>query len=100
MATQMKPTTKNSPRVVLGKNRNNKPADDYAKNGESVKDGMEGVLYATDPNTLSSAESTPGGMPARRVSIGNLSRGSKTEGIEMRGTGAAIKGKMSRGPMA
>lgn len=58
------------------------------------------IQYKTDPNTMSSAESTPGGMPARTVSIGNKTRGPKTEGITMRGYGAATKGIKSRGPMA
>jgi hypothetical protein len=34
------------------------------------------------------------------VSIGNKNRPPKTDGIEMRGAGAATKGRMSRGPMA
>jgi hypothetical protein len=59
-----------------------------------------GVCYSTDPNTLKADEHTPGGMPAMRVSIGNNTRGPKTTGIEMRGAGAATKGRMSRGPMA
>lgn len=37
------------------------------------------------------------------MSVGNISRNkapaAKTSGIQMRGTGAATKGKMSRGPM-
>lgn len=57
--------------------------------------------YQTDPNSMSAIESTPGGMPARRVSMGNPARDDvKTTGIKMRGTGAATKGVMSRGPMA
>jgi hypothetical protein len=57
------------------------------------------IGYKTDPNTMPADESTPGGMPARRVSVGNITRGPKTTGIKMRGTGAATKGVMSRGPM-
>lgn len=38
------------------------------------------------------------------MSVGNIYRDAapapKTDGIQMRGTGAATKGKMSRGPMA
>jgi hypothetical protein len=38
------------------------------------------------------------------MTVGNLNKSSggepKTSGIKMRGTGAAIKGLMSRGPMA
>jgi len=35
-----------------------------------------------------------------RVSIGDRARGPKTDGIEVRGSGAATKGRMARGPMA
>jgi hypothetical protein len=59
-----------------------------------------GVCYATDPNSMAANESTPGGMPARRVSIGNITRGPKTDGMKQRGSGAATKGFTSRGPMA
>jgi hypothetical protein len=59
------------------------------------------IGYKTDPNQMSAAESTPGGMPARRVSGGNPARDDvKTTGIKIRGTGAATKGVMARGPMA
>ena len=58
--------------------------------------------YMTDPNSMSAVESTPGGMPARRVSMGNpaseqMNRNGETK---IRGTGAATKGVMARGPMA
>ena len=56
--------------------------------------------YVTDPNSMSAVESTPGGMPARRVSMGNPARpDSNKPGIKIRGTGAATKGVMARGPM-
>ena len=58
------------------------------------------ISYATDPNSMSANESTPGGMPARRVSTGSPTRPAKTEGINQRGFGAATKGYKSRGPMA
>jgi len=86
--------------------KNVKPASEYAKphkmSGKEIgtSDVELGVCYATDPNTLKADEVTPGGMPAMRVSIGNNTRGPKTDGIEMRGAGAATKGRMSRGPMA
>ena len=62
--------------------------------------GMD-IGYKTDPNSMSAVESMPG-MPARRVSGGNpantqLNRNGETK---IRGTGAATKGVMSRGPMA
>ena len=66
----------------------------------NVINGQEAVHYATDPNTMRADESTPGDMPARRVSLGNITNGPKNTGIKMRGAGAATKGVMSRGPMA
>jgi hypothetical protein len=68
--------------------------------GRQVADAQAAVQYATDPNTMRADESTPGGMPARRVSLGNITAGPKTTGIKIRGTGAATKGIISRGPMA
>ncbi len=58
------------------------------------------ICYKTDPNSMAANESTPGGMPARRVNAGNITRGPKTEGVTMRGYGAATKGIKSRGPLA
>lgn len=103
MVAQVKPTKKNSPAIHHGANRDNKPASAYAKphtmSGKEVK--IQGAQeYMTDPNTMSSAESTPGGMPARRVSVGNITRGPKEDGITIRGYGAATKGIKARGPMA
>jgi hypothetical protein len=84
---------------VMGKEVGN--ASVYAKphtmSGSSDVD--LGVCYATDPNTMPANESTPGGMPARRVSIGNITRGPKTDGVVTRGNGAATKGTKARGPM-
>ena len=72
------------------------------------------AVYA-QPHTMSGKavgiSSTPGSMPNRSradtvdMSIGNISKAAgdeqvKTTGIKMRGTGAATKGVMSRGPMA
>jgi len=56
----------------------------------------------TDPNSMSAKESTPGGMPARRVSMGDpaSTQINKNGEIKIRGTGAATKGVMARGPMA
>jgi hypothetical protein len=56
-------------------------------------------------------DANPGKGPNRSdaneydMSVGNISKSAgnepiKTSGIEMRGAGAAIKGRMSRGPMA
>ena len=54
----------------------------------------------TDPNTLSSDKVSPRTM-AMRVSAGDPDANDvKTTGIKVRGTGAATKGVMARGPMA
>lgn len=78
--------------------KNNLPASAYAK-----------------PHTMSgksvSAEENPGKDPNRSkaenldISVGAVSKSAgdekiKTDGIKMRGTGAATKGTMCRGPMA
>jgi len=72
------------------------------------------AVYA-EPHTMDGKSmkisSTPGVMPNRskadtvNMSIGAISKAAgdeqvKTTGIKMRGTGAATKGLMSRGPMA
>lgn len=68
-----------------------------------------------EPHTMSGKavkiSATPGKEPNRSrvdtvdVTVGNLSKSAgdekiKTDGIKMRGTGAATKGVMCRGPMA
>ena len=66
-----------------------------------------------EPHTMQgkkvNAESNPGKAPDRskldtvNMSVGNISKsesGVKTSGIKIRGTGAATKGVMARGPMA
>ena len=85
--------------------KNNKPASAYAKphtmSGKPVR--IQGAQeYKTDPNSMSAIESAPGGMPARRVSMGNPASEqiNKNGEIKMRGAGAATKGFMCRGPMA
>jgi len=72
------------------------------------------AVYA-QPHTMTGkavgVEPNPGKMPNRskadtvNMSVGNISKAAgdeqvKTTGIKMRGTGAATKGLMSRGPMA
>jgi hypothetical protein len=91
MATQVKPTTKNSPKVVTGTNRDNKPAEAYANRYKEALPQLAERPNHSDANTVN-------------MSVGNVSRraqpATKTSGIKMRGTGAATKGVMSRGPMA
>jgi hypothetical protein len=72
------------------------------------------AVYAK-PHTMSGKavgiEPNPGKMPNRskadtvNMSVGNISKAAgeeqvKTTGIKVRGTGAATKGLMARGPMA
>jgi hypothetical protein len=53
-----------------------------------------------DPNTLSAKQVSPR-TTAMRVSAGDPAADDvKTSGIKIRGTGAATKGLMARGPMA
>ena len=74
---------------------NNKPAEAYAKphtmSGKGVSNKVtqvSGAKYIDEMNP----------------SAGNVSKGNykptKTDGIKIRGTGAATKGVMARGPMA
>jgi hypothetical protein len=92
MATQVKPTTKNSPKIVTGtsKGKENKPASAYV---DRAKEGLSQLASRPDQSDPASVN----------MSVGNVYRRpqpeAKTSGIKMRGTGAATKGVMSRGPM-
>jgi len=67
----------------------------------NTKDAMMAVSRPPDPNTLGAKQMNPGVQSAARVSMGDPARDDvKTTGIKMRGTGAATKGTMCRGPMA
>ena len=58
------------------------------------------VSKKPDPNTLA-ANQVGCSTPAMRVSAGDPGRDNvKTSGMKIRGTGAAIKGLLARGPMA
>jgi hypothetical protein len=77
------------------------------------KEVGDAAVYAT-PHTMTGkvvkASENPGSGPDHsdantvNMSVGNIGRraqpATKTTGIKMRGTGAATKGTMSRGPMA
>jgi hypothetical protein len=81
--------------------KNNKPASAYAKPhtmaGKTVKAELTKVK---DPNTRSAKQVSPR-TDAMRVSAGDPGADDvKTSGIKIRGTGAATKGLMARGPMA
>jgi hypothetical protein len=66
----------------------------------SVKDSLNNGGFRPDPNTMKANQFMPGEQPTPRVALGDRIREPKTTGIKMRGTGAATKGVMSRGPMA
>jgi hypothetical protein len=94
MKPQVKATKKNSPKVVIGANRNNLPAEAYDKRGASK-------TYIDRDSDYESGASV---MDKMNVSVAGISKGNtaktKTDGVKIRGTGAATKGVMSRGPMA
>jgi len=75
-------------------------AEPHTMNGKPMK--TVDIGYKTDPNSMSAVEATPGGMPVMRVSAGNPASKqiNKNGEMKIRGTGAAIKGVMARGPMA
>lgn len=74
-------------------------AEPHTMKGENV-DVKRAISVKQDPNTLAAKDIKPG-QPAGRVSAGNPNRDDvKTTGIKIRGTGAATKGLMARGPMA
>jgi hypothetical protein len=71
----------------------------YAK-PHSMSGGPVKQAKVVDPNTLAGKSVNPS-TPAMRVSVGDPGADNvKTDGIKIRGTGAATKGVISRGPMA
>ena len=92
MKTQVKPTKKNSPAIHLGANRDNGTAEQYAGRYKEAILDLDARANMSKSDTLD-------------MSIGGISKSAgneptKTNGIKIRGTGAAIKGVMARGPMA
>jgi hypothetical protein len=78
-------------------------AEPHTMKGKTMnaKDAMLSVSRPPDPNSLAANKMKPGGQPAPRVSAGDPAANDvKTTGIKIRGTGAATKGVMARGPMA
>lgn len=72
-------------------------AEPHTMDGKVMKSSKATLV---DPNTVS-ADSTTVSAPAKRVSSGNpAANNTKTTGMKIRGTGAATKGVMARGPMA
>ena len=70
----------------------------YAK-PHSMSGGPMVMKKMEDPNKKLAGDLKPG-MATPRVSTGDPAREDvKTDGIKIRGTGAATKGTMARGPM-
>ena len=98
VAKNIKPTTKNSPKVVVGKNPDNKPAEAYAKphtmDGKALTKANSGLEYKSGAKVMDEMNPSIAG-----ISKGNY-KATKTDGVKIRGTGAATKGLLARGPMA
>ena len=72
--------------------KENKPAEKYAANGTGAA-AMKAAV-----------EKSGNCLDKMNISVGGISKGNyapeKTDGIKIRGTGAATKGLKARGPMA
>ena len=86
---EVKATDVNSPKIVTGKNSNNKDAQDYSMKFFSG-DTPDPIGKYTQPKEYK-VDISSAGYPDTDV---------KTEGIEKRGVGAATKGTKARGPLA
>jgi hypothetical protein len=75
--------------------KENKPASTYAKPHTMTGKAVKAPLPVTSPREELNQMNPSAGM----VSKGNV-KPIKTDGIKIRGTGAATKGVMARGPMA
>ena len=95
MRPEVKPTKKNSPAIHRGANRDNGTADEYAKPHDMKGRPVGPSAAFTDPEF----EKKKNWVPLMGVSI-TMDDRVKDDGIKIRGTGAAIKGIMARGPMA
>jgi hypothetical protein len=73
-------------------------AEPHTMDGKKMKITDKAKLV--DPNTVAAKNTVPS-APAKRVSAGDPAANNiKTSGMKIRGTGAATKGVMARGPMA
>lgn len=109
MATNVKPMP--AEKFPLGHAKENKDASAYTgfkyPSGGGNDIGMYKQPMPNPTNAMRELEGRPNRSKADTVdmSVGAISRsagneGTKTSGIKIRGTGAATKGTMARGPMA
>ena len=95
MKSEVNPTKKNSPAIHRGANRDNLSADSYAKPHKMNGKPVTPADAFTDPIF----EKKKNWVPLMGVSI-TMDDRVETDGVKIRGTGAATKGVMARGPMA
>ena len=95
MRPEVKPTKKNSPAIHRAHDVTNGTGAEYSPphDMKGRKVGMDAAF--TDPEF----EKKKNWVPLMGVSI-TMDDRVETEGVKIRGTGAAIKGVMARGPMA
>ena len=92
------PTKKNSPAIHHGTDKTNGPAEKYAK--PHTMSGTPVTVMEEEKQTMSNKEHLLKANVSVAWNRSNEYPETKTSGIKMRGTGAATKGLMSRGPMA
>ena len=95
MPTEIKPTKKNSPAIHRGANRDNGTAEQYAPPHDMKGKHVGPEAAFTEPEF----QKKKNWVPLMGVSI-TMDDRVETEGVKIRGTGAATKGLMARGPMA
>ena len=94
MAKEIKPTKGSA--IRTGNAKNAKPAEVYAMNGTSVKDGESPFeTYATEKSAKEADLNDP--IP-NGVSFAVAKK--RSTGVETRGNGAATKGRKAYGPLA
>ena len=98
MTVQKKVSIKPTEKFPLGHAKENKDASKYAKNGTSVADGTAPMRASEYASTKSARDADLKDPVPNGVSYGTSRE--KTDGVTMRGYGAATKGIKSRGPMA
>jgi hypothetical protein len=93
-------TVKTTPteKFPLGHAKENKDASVYKANGTSVEAGMAPMKAGVYANTKAAKDVDIKDPVPNGVSYGTSRE--KTDGVTMRGYGAATKGIKSRGPMA
>ena len=98
MTVEKKVKIKPTEKYPLGHAKENKDASVYKANGTSVEAGMAPMRAGVYANTKAAKDVDLKDPVPNGVSYG-MSR-EKTDGVTMRGYGAATKGIKSRGPMA